>query len=215
MDGYSYRVTTESDETRVRDMAAALDYWPSPPLWGWRADDLDLLPPEGPNGEPGFFENVELLSGVLVFEAPESLFHERAIQGIASRLGAQSPDHCTVAVRMHVKLGHRTRPRPDVLVAGSVPDGGRTFYRPEEVLLAVEVMSPESEPRDRGWKPSCYAAGGIRHLWRVEEKDGRPVVYVYELDPATRTYASTGIHRGKLGVPVPFGIGIDLDQLVR
>jgi Uma2 family endonuclease len=208
-------VTTYGDDTSVRDIAAALDYWPSPPPWGWKADDLDLLPSEGPNGEPGFFEHVELLSGVLAFEAPESPFHERAIHGIARRLGAQSPDHCTVAVRMHVKLGHRIRPRPDVLVVGSPADGGRTFYLPDEVLLAVEVMSPESEPRDRRWKPPCYADAGIPHLWRVEEKDGRAVVYVYELDPATRAYVATGIHRGALGVTVPFRIGIDLDALVR
>jgi hypothetical protein len=49
----------------------------------------------------------------------------------------------------------------------------------------------------------------------VEENEGRPVVYVYELDPATKTYALTGIHHGKLSVPVPFLIDIDLDDLPR
>jgi hypothetical protein len=49
----------------------------------------------------------------------------------------------------------------------------------------------------------------------VEESDGKPVVYVYELDPATKAYALTGIHHGKLSVPVPCEIGIDLDALPR
>jgi hypothetical protein len=40
-------------------------------------------------------------------------------------------------------------------------------------------------------------------------------VYVYELDPATRAYAVTGIHHGRLSVPVPFAIEIDLCTLPR
>jgi hypothetical protein len=35
------------------------------------------------------------------------------------------------------------------------------------------------------------------------------------VDPATKTYALTGIHHGKLSVPVPFEISIDLDALPR
>ncbi|MCO6004970.1 hypothetical protein NE236_08245 [Actinoallomurus purpureus] len=49
----------------------------------------------------------------------------------------------------------------------------------------------------------------------MEENDSRPVVYAYELDPATETYALTGIHHGKLSAPVPFPIAIDLDDLPR
>lgn len=81
--------------------------------------------------------------------------------------------------------------------------------------LVIEVVSPESEARDRKLKPARYAEAGIPHLWRVEEHDGGAVVYVYELDPATRTYTPTGIHHGKLDVPVPFPINIDLDGLPR
>lgn len=68
---------------------------------------------------------------------------------------------------------------------------------------------------DRKTKPPRYAEAGIAHFWRVEEDDGKPVVYVYELDPATRAYAVTGIHHGKLSVSVPFSITIDLDALPR
>jgi hypothetical protein len=111
----------DGDDSNTHDVTSALEYWPSPPPWGWTADDLD---------------------------------------------------------QMDVKLGHRMRPCPDVLVIDA-------------------------------------AEAGIAHFWRVEESDGKPVVYVYELDPATRTYAVTGIHRGKLGVSVPFSIDIDLDAMPR
>lgn len=77
------------------------------------------------------------------------------------------------------------------------------------------MVSHESEERDRKSKPPRYAEAGIQHFWRVEETEGRPVVFVYELDPATTAYALTGIHHGRMAVPVPFPIEIDLDGLPR
>jgi Uma2 family endonuclease len=200
----------------MHDVTSALEYWPSPPPWGWTADDLDRLPSDGPNGEPDFFKHVELIDGALVFMSPQKRFHERVIRGLTNSLSAQVPDELTALMQMDVKLGHRTRPCPDVLLIDTAADDdSRTFYSPDEVHLVVEVVSPESEERDRNYKPPRYAGAGIAHFWRVEEKDGRPVVYVYELDPATKAYALTGIHHGKLSVPVPFEIGIDLDALPR
>jgi Uma2 family endonuclease len=200
----------------MHDVTSALEYWPSPPPWGWTADDLDRLPSDGPNGEPDFFKHIELIDGALVFMSPQKRFHERVIRGLTNGLNAHVPDHLIAIMQMDVKLGHRMRPCPDVLVIDTAADtDDRTFYSPEEVHLVVEVVSPESEERDRKAKPPRYAEAGIAHLWRVEENDGKPVVYVYELDPATRAYALTGIHHGKLSVPVPFPIGIDLDGLPR
>lgn len=50
------------------------------------------------------------------------------------------------------------------------------------------------------------------HFWRVEQDDdrGHPVVYVYELDPATKSYGLTGIFHDRLKVSVPYDIEIDL-----
>jgi Uma2 family endonuclease len=83
------------------------------------------------------------------------------------------------------------------------------------VLLVVEVVSKSSEIRDRETKPRRYAQAGIKHFWRVENSDGLPVVYVYELDPATATYALTGIFHDRLKTTVPFPVDIALDALVR
>ncbi|MER5645232.1 Uma2 family endonuclease [Streptosporangium sp. NPDC002524] len=197
-------------------MDAALDHWPSPPPQGWTADDLDRLG-EGPDGEPGFFERVELIDGALVFAAPQTRFHQRVLTGLAIALKTRAPERLAVVTRMDVKLGHRMRPCPDVVVvdAEAADDDDRTFYTPGEVHLAVEVVSPESEDRDRKTKPSRYAEAGIAHFWRVENNGGSPVVYVYELDPATHAYALTGIHHDRLTVPVPFPLTIDLGDLPR
>ena len=41
----------------------------------------------------------------------------------------------------------------------------------------------------------------------------RPTVYVYEPDPASRTYALTGIHRDQLRIQVPYPLATDLTQI--
>ncbi|WP_440100391.1 Uma2 family endonuclease [Streptosporangium sp. H16] len=194
-------------------MDAAFDHWPSPPPEGWTADDLDHLS-EGPDGEPGFFE---LIDGALVFAAPQTRFHQRVLADLATGLKLRAPGHIAVVTRMDVKLGHRTRLCPDIMAidAKAADDDDRTFYAPGEAHLAVEVVSPESEDRDRKTKPSRYAEAGIAHFWRVENSGGSPVVHVHELDPATHAYALTGIHHDRLTVPVPFPITIDLGDLPR
>ncbi|MET8758653.1 Uma2 family endonuclease [Lentzea sp. NPDC004782] len=93
-------------------------------------------------------------------------------------------------------------------------DLDRTYYEPEDVLLVVEVVSKSSEIRDRETKPKRYAQGGIKHFWRVENDGGQPVVYVYELDPATTSYALTGIFHDRLKTTVPFSVDIALDTLI-
>lgn len=83
-------------------------------------------------------------------------------------------------------------------------------------MLVVEVVSPDSEERDRERKPQLYAKAGITHFWRVEDASGgKVVVYVYELDPATHTYVVTGIHHERLTLTVPFDIDIDLTEIDR
>ncbi|WP_410537447.1 hypothetical protein [Streptomyces sp. KL2] len=42
-----------------------------------------------------------------------------------------------------------------------------------------------------------------------------PVVYVFELEPATRTCAVTGIHHERLKTDVPFPVDIDLAAVAR
>ncbi|GAA4561965.1 Uma2 family endonuclease [Planotetraspora kaengkrachanensis] len=209
--------TSSNDSDAAVGGSIALEYWPAPSARGWTADDLDHLPPEGPNGEPDFFKHVELIDGALVFMSPRRRFHQRVARGLTERLDAQAPGQLVAVDQMDVKVGPRMRPCPDVLVvtAEAAADDERTFYVPSEVRLVIEVVSPDSVDRDRKTKPQRYGEAGIPHFWRVEEDDGRPVVYVYEIDPATGSYGLTGIHHERLAVPVPFPIDIDLGALVK
>lgn len=197
-------------------MSAAREYgldedyeWARPPVDGWTADDLDRLPNLPPH--------TELIDGSLVLVRPQTFFHTRTMRLLEHALLVQVPGDLDVIREVTIKLDRRNRPEPDVLVFRSEADTGprQTWLRPEDVVLAVEVVSDDSVDRDREVKPRKYATAGVPHYWRVEENDGLPVVYVYELDPATKTYVPTGIHHDQLKVVVPFLIEIDLTDINR
>jgi Uma2 family endonuclease len=82
-------------------------------------------------------------------------------------------------------------------------------------VLVVEVVSAESEDRDRRYKPALYADAGIRNLWRIEDEGGLPVVHTYELDDTTRGYVATGVHRDHLKTRVPFAVDLAPADLAR
>lgn len=183
-----------------------LPVWAIPPVAGFTADDLDRL--------PGIPPHTELIDGSLVFAGPQTNFHMATLFLLESELRRAAPSDLRVRREMTVTLGERQRPEPDVMVvrAEAVKGPGQTTYLPADVALVVEVVSTESEIRDRRRKPELYAEAGIPHFWRVENTQGVPTVYVYELDPATRHYALMGIHHDRLKVPLPFEIDIDLAE---
>ncbi|MEV0845385.1 Uma2 family endonuclease [Streptomyces sp. NPDC049954] len=178
--------------------------WPTPPAGGWTAEDLDRI--------PGLPPHTELIDGGLFFMSPQTYFHLLVVRLLEDALRIQVPDDLEVLREMTTRLGSRTRPEPDLMLVPlkAVESLRQSWIDPALILLAVEVVSPESEERDREVKPRKYAAAGIRHYWRVENVDDRPVVYVYELDPATESYAITGIHHDQLRIRVPFPLDIDL-----
>jgi Uma2 family endonuclease len=194
----------------ARDYGLGEDYqWPRPPVDGWTADDLDKLPNLPPH--------TELIDGSLVFMSPQTDFHMAALRLLEFSLLTQVPEHLYVVREMSVRLALRERPEPDLMV---VPRSARTgaaqtAYAPDDVILAVEIVSTESLDRDREVKPVKYARAGIRHFWRVEQDDGLPVVYAYELDPATRLYTPRDIHHKHLRDDVPFSVDIDLTAMDR
>ncbi|GGK52283.1 Uma2 family endonuclease [Streptomyces flaveus] len=186
------------------------DYeWPRPPEGGWTADDLDRLPNLPPH--------TELIDGSLVFVSPQTRFHLRTIRLLEYALLSQAPDAYDVDREFSVRLDRRNRPEPDVLVyrADAATGPHQTWHHSDAVVLAIEVVSEDSTARDREVKPRKYAAAGIPYFWRVEESEGLPVVYTYELDRSTNTYGVTGIHHDRLKLTVPFPLTIDLTAINR
>ncbi|WP_106400202.1 Uma2 family endonuclease [Actinocorallia populi] len=186
----------------------ALPDWMRPPREeGWFAEDLDRLP-EAPR-------HTELIDGALVFMmSPQRSWHGRLVTALTAALMAQAGPDVEVEREMTIRLDGRNRPEPDLLVTSAPYDPDRTWYAPEDVLLVIEVVSPESAHRDRTVKLRKYAEAGIPHYWCIEDEGTSPVVHVYELDRPTESYVAVGIFRETLRRPVPFKIDLDLNALL-
>ncbi|POX54298.1 Uma2 family endonuclease [Streptomyces sp. Ru72] len=194
-------MTAESAEHR--------HHWPVPPPDGYTVDDLFTLPDLPPH--------TELIDGSLVFVSPQRRFHFLAIDLLVNGLRSCLTSEFSVEREMTVVLDRRNGPEPDISVvrAEAVTDRRQTHFNASDVLLAIEVVSPDSEARDRDYKPHKYAAAGIPHFWLVEMagQDDHPVVQVYERGEATGTYALTGIYHDHVKVSVPYDIDIDLTAI--
>jgi Uma2 family endonuclease len=166
--------------------------WPRPPVDGYTVDDLLSLPDLPPH--------TELIDGSLVFVSPQRNFHTDVLHLLTNGLMDTAPRTVRVKREMTVVIDKRNAPEPDIIVVRAEAVTGRTQtrYLAADVMLAVEVVSPDSEARDTETKPQRYAAAGIPHFWlvKMEGEDEHPVVYAYDLDPHTRAYVCQGIfHR--------------------
>jgi Uma2 family endonuclease len=183
--------------------------WMRPPRpEGWLAEDLDRLP-DAPR-------HTELIDGALVFMmSPQRIWPSEVVSELRHELRRQRPDGVSIRREITVRLDERNRSEPDVIaVQADAHELDGTGYDASDVVLAVEVVSPESAFRDRTVKLAKYANARIPHYWIVEDEEGKPAVHVYELDQPTSAYVAMGIFRGTLRVEVPFAIEIDLDGLL-
>ncbi|MEV5985760.1 Uma2 family endonuclease [Streptomyces sp. NPDC052051] len=181
-------------------------HWPVPPQDGYTVDDLFTLPDLPPH--------TELLDGSLVFVSPQRRFHSTVIDLLVTGLRTTVPKHLKVRREMTVVLDRHNGPEPDISVLHAEADTGpeQSRYEASDVVLAIEVVSPSSEGRDRQYKPLKYAMAGIPYFWLVEMVGApeRPAVRTYELDPVTKTYTPTGTHYDRLKLGVPYDIDIDI-----
>ncbi|WP_416977132.1 Uma2 family endonuclease [Streptomyces sp. T028] len=180
--------------------------WPVPPRDGYTVDDLFTLPDLPPH--------TELIDGSLVFVSPQRRFHAKMIELLMNGLRRTIPQDLKVEREMTVVLDRRNGPEPDLSVVRAEALTGleQTRFQASDVVLAVEVVSPDSEARDRDTKPHKYAAAGIPHFWLVEMSGANkhPVVRTYELDPLSKSYALTGTHREQLKLSDPYDVDVDI-----
>ncbi|MER8154566.1 Uma2 family endonuclease [Streptomyces sp. NPDC094472] len=158
--------------------------------------------------------HTELIDGSLVFVGPRKYFHSLAMYLLEKGLRASVPESLRGCREMTTAVDKRNRPEPDIAILRAeavTTEAQETGFQAADAVLVVEVVSPESESRDRKRKPQLYAEAGIPRFWLVEHGEGRrPVVQVFELNTVTRTYLPTGIYPERIKLPVPFTIDIDL-----
>ena len=179
---------------------------------GLSAQDYEALPEE-------ICRRIEIVDGAVIVNAAPRRQHQDICRRLANALEAACGS--ALAVSMDVDLRLRDIPllnrRPDAVVYdASLPDDAVLRLRPQHCVLVVEVMSPGSVTTDQTDKPAEYAAAGIRHYWRVEHDPAESVlsVFCYRLDPTTGTYASAGVHSGKMTVTDPVSVTVDLTVLL-
>jgi Uma2 family endonuclease len=112
-------------------------------------------------------------------------WHSMIMRRIANMFDA---DGLTTYTETGVVLTEHTVREPDVsrFRTGVQPDLRRSQFAAADIDLVVEIISPESEKRDRLIKPVEYAAAGIPEFWLVEEHPERPtdaIINIYRLGP--------------------------------
>ena len=126
--------------------------------------DLLALPEDGMRHE--------LLDGVHVVTPAPALLHQAMVRELMALLipTLQGQDRFQVfSSPADVVLGPRTLVQPDVFVVERQP--GRPLRRWEDVgvpVLAVEILSPTTAPRDRGAKRRIYNQAGVGEYWIVD-----------------------------------------------
>lgn len=177
---------------------------------GLSAAEYDALPEE-------ICRRIEVVDGAIIVNAAPRRLHQDIGRRLANALEAACRPGFAVSTDVDLRL--RDIPllnrRPDAVVYdASLPDDA--VLRPEHCVLVAEVMSPGSVTTDQTDKPAEYAVAGILHYWRVEHDPAERVlsVFCYRLDPTTGTYASAGVHSGKMTVTDPVNITIDLTTLI-
>jgi Uma2 family endonuclease len=157
----------------------------------------------------------ELQEGVLVVSPKPARKHQKAMTRLAAQLESQCPPgwEAIADFEVLVQAGAPTTIRaPDVVVTRT---GGSESRAPaDEVLLAVEIISPGSRNVDLHLKPFEYADTGIPHYWVVDLDPPAPSITVFGLGAPGDGYVESqrGI-TGKLVVTEPFPLTIDIARL--
>jgi Uma2 family endonuclease len=114
----------------------------------------------------------ELLDGVHVVTPAPSYLHQRTVSALLFHLrdalvGRRDAEPLTSPA--DIVLSPRTLVQPDVFVIRRTP--GRRLERWADVgvpLLAIEILSPTTAPRDRGAKRRVYQRAGVAEYWIVD-----------------------------------------------
>jgi Uma2 family endonuclease len=114
------------------------------------------------------------------------------VDAIRAALEDLCPDHLVIVREQELRLADLHRRNPDVMAVLKAADDLDIYgYEPKDVVLAIEVVSPQTPTADRLHKPAEYAAAGVEHFWRVEISPALQV-HTYRLGETGR-YLESGL----------------------
>ena len=122
---------------------------------------------------------VELVDGVIQVTPSSTVGHQDISSLLWLWLHNHAPTHLGAAQSVGVRLSHNTSRQPDALLYRAGVPSDQSMLRSEDVVLAVEIVSPGTRRIDRFAKPGEYAAAGIPFYWRIEHDPLH--VYAYRI----------------------------------
>ncbi len=174
--------------------------------WTWA--DLQEIPEDDGH-------RYEVVDGSLYVSPAPSRPHQVAAGRLRDVLLAAAPPDVEVVETVDIEMPHNVF-EPDVVVLPA--DLAYTFggaLKPDQVLLAVEVVSPGSRRMDRMLKPSVLAENGVVAYWRVElTGPGTPAVVLHELAGGVYREVRTVRAGEAVVVDVPFTVEVRPAELV-
>ena len=177
-------------------MIAALNL---PDKRDWTVDDVANLPED---------LRYELIDGSLIMSPSPLPFHQFLGLEISFALRACCPEDMLVSVDQSVRIDFRNEPRPDVVLIRE-EGAGRTPVLSADVLLAVEILSPESINRDQDAKMKVYAHGGIPYCWIIDPVGEAITFTEYQLSPGGEYYREMWTDR-RVSIDRPWPVALDL-----
>ncbi|MGH8791288.1 MAG: Uma2 family endonuclease [Stackebrandtia sp.] len=187
-------------------MAPAYDHRGYPLPGEWTVDDLYALPEDGMRRE--------LVDGVLVEMPSPKADHQLLAALLTAELHRGRPSEYAVTQAVDVRFDLKNSRCPDLpVVAASAMSGGPSHFAAEDVVLAVEIVSPSTKSQDRFAKPIQYAQAGIPHYWRID-LEPKVVVNVFRREEPLGGYALRHEFSEELSVDEPWPIRIPFDTFV-
>ncbi|MEU4562042.1 Uma2 family endonuclease [Actinoplanes sp. NPDC023936] len=168
---------------------------------GYTIEDVLSLPDEAPR--------VELSDGVLLVVPSPTAGHQRLNWRLATWLERHVPKGFEPQMAVGVVIDHTSTLEPDALILYSPVDPGHHYFGPDQVVVAVEIVSPGTRKRDRFEKPGAYAAAGIQHFWRIELNP----VHIFAYDLAGGRYELVADSAEELVLDRPFEIRLPIREL--
>ena len=182
-------------------MTAAVDL---PDRQDWTVEDLARLPKD---------LRYELIDGRLILPSPTG-FHQILGIEVVLALRAECPPDYAPVTDLSLQINERNEPRPDVVVV-PVHQLNRSPVPAGEVILAVEIISPDSHFRDMHAKTRVYAAAGIARYWVIDPLFEDGIVLTEYQPDAGGEYEIVSSTDKVFTTDVPFPVTIDLPALTE
>jgi Uma2 family endonuclease len=123
----------------------------------------------------------ELHGGNILVMTPAAQWHTNVQMGLVQMFRGRG---LVAGMEVGIRIATKQTRVLDVGVFKGEPDLREAYFAPDQIALAVEVVSPSTAENDFRDKPILYAKLGIPEFWRItenEDDDGDIVGYNVEV----------------------------------